>query len=175
MKSIVLALAVAACALPAAAQRSAHIGIGGGGVIPSGTFGDARSAGPMGLVTLATGPADSPIGARFDYSYNEFRGRTIGAVESPDSHVNSVTANIVLAGRAAGLKPYLIGGLGWYPYYEAGDSTRINAFGPNAGAGIGFPLPYSELGGFIEARYHKAHAPHHLDRRFIPITIGIMF
>ncbi|MGI8508448.1 MAG: outer membrane beta-barrel protein [Gemmatimonadaceae bacterium] len=175
MKRLMLALATVVCALPAAAQRSTHVGVGVGGVIPSGTFGDTRSAGPMGLITLATGPADSPIGARLDYSYNDFRGRTVGVIKSPDSHLNAVTANIVLAGRVAGLKPYVIGGLGWYPYREGGDSVRTNAFGPNAGGGIGFQLPYSQLGGFIEARYHKAHAPHHVDRRFIPITIGILF
>lgn len=175
MKRYVLALAVVACALPAAAQRSTHIGVGGGVVVPSGTFSDTRTAGPMGLLTLAVGPAESPIGARLDYSYNEFRGRSSGGVESPSGHINAVTANIVLTGRVASLKPYLVGGLGWYPYREAGDSVRINAFGPNGGGGIGFRLPYSELGGFIEVRYHKGHAPHHVDRRFIPITLGIMF
>ncbi len=175
MKCIVFALAIAAYAGPVSAQRSTHIGIGGGAAVPVGKFGDSYTTGPEGLVALLLGPAESPIGLRIDYSYNAFRGQTTGGVRYSDSHVNALTGNLVVTARVASAKPYLIGGGGWYPYRDGGDSTRTNAFGVNGGAGIGFPLPLTELGAFIEVRYHATHAPHHADRRFVPITFGLMF
>lgn len=176
MKLFVLAMAATLCALPAAAQRSTHIGLGGGVALPVGAFGDTYSAGPQGLVTLVTGPAESPLGLRIDYSYNGFRGQNVSGVQYGGSHINAITGNLVLTARVASAKPYLIGGGGWYPYRDIGEAKRTNAFGVNGGVGVGFPLPLlSGIGGFVEARYHTAHAPHHTDRTFVPITLGIMF
>lgn len=175
MKVFLLALLVSVSALPAMAQRSTHIGVGGGVAVPVGQFGNTYSPGPEGLVSLVMGPAESPFGVRLDYSYNGFHGQSVGGVQYADSHINAVTGNLVLTARVASAKPYLIGGGGWYPYHDVGDSKRTNAFGVNGGVGVGFPLPGSELGGFIEVRYHVAHASRHLDRRFVPITLGIMF
>ncbi len=162
-------------ALPLAAQRTTHIGIGGGVAVPVGKVGDTYTAGPEGLFTIATGPADSPLGLRLDYSYNAFRGKTVNGYQGPGVHINVLSLNVVLAARTAGFKPYLIAGGGWYPYRGPGDTSRVNAFGLNGGVGIGFQLPLSEAGGFIEARYHSAHATGQPDRRFVPVTIGIMF
>lgn len=178
MKRFLLALTVAATAygMPVAAQRATHIALGGGVAVPVGKFGNDYESGPQGLVSLITGSPDSPFGLRLDYSYNSFRGDLVGGtVRYAGTHINSLTANLVITGRAGAFKPYAVGGGGWYPYREAGETTRTNAFGLNGGLGLGFPIPYSQIGGFIEARYHAAYASNHLDRRFVPITLGVMF
>lgn len=179
MKSILLVLIVAVCALPLGAQRTTSIGFGGGVAVPVGSFGDSYTSGPEGMVTLITGSANSPLGARFDYAYDSFRGRSAsgvtGAGTGAGTHVNSLTANLVIAARAGGLKPYALAGYGWYPYTEPGTTQRTNAFGLNGGVGIAFPLPYTPVGGFIEARYADARSTGHKDRRFVPVTLGLTF
>lgn len=175
MKSFAFALVVLVSAVPALAQHDIHIGLAGGGAIPVGVFDSSYSAGPDALVTIVAGPADSPLGLRFDYNYAGFEGRSVDGIDRTGTHVNSLTANLVIAARAGALKPYLIGGGGWYPYTEPGETSRTNGAGLNGGAGIGFPLPYLDIGGFLEVRYHAVHASGHADRRFVPITFGVMF
>ncbi len=178
MKRCLLVLTVVASVygVPIPAQRSAHIAAGGGVVIPVGKFADQYESGPQGIISLISGAPDSPYGLRVDYSYNGFRGDIVsGNVRYAGTHINSLTGNLVITGRAGAFKPYAVGGGGWYPYREAGETTRTNAFGLNGGLGLGFPIPYLQIGGFIEARYHAAYASHHLDRRFVPITFGLIF
>lgn len=178
MKCFVLGLSIMAAVygMPVCAQRSTHIALGGGIAIPVGKLGTGYNSGPQGLVSLVTGAPDSPLGLRLDYSYNGFRGDvTSGDVRGPGTHINSVIGSLVLTARAGAFKPYALAGAGWYPYREAGETTRTNAFGLNGGLGLGFPLPYSQIAGFIEARYHAASASNHADRRFVPITLGVIF
>ncbi len=178
MRCLMIALTIAAAmyGVPVSAQRSTHIALGGGVAVPVGKFGDGYELGPQGIVSLITGAPESPFGLRLDYSYNGFRGNVIGGdVRAAGAHINSLTANLVFTGRAGAFKPYAVGGGGWYPYREGGESQRTNAFGLNGGLGLGFPIPYTQIGGFIEARYHAAYASQHLDRRFVPISLGVMF
>lgn len=162
-------------ASPAAAQRSTHLGLAGGAAIPVGQLDGIYSAGASGLATLSMGPQESPLGLRFDYQYAGFNGKTVGGARTPDMHINSLSANLVMAFRVGYAKPYLIGGAGWYPVRLPGAPKRENDFGVNGGAGIAFPLPYTGIGAFIEARYHDVNRSDTSPYHYIPVTFGVMF
>lgn len=178
MKRLSLAIAVtigAGLATPAGAQQSMHLGIAGGAVFPVGKLDSTYTSGPSGLVTLALGSQDAPVGLRLDYQYDGFKGRTIGGVTGRNIHINSVTANIVVPFRAGYLKPYIIGGAGLYPVRLPGTTKRERDWGANGGVGIGFPLPYTNIGAFIEARYHNVNRPNASSYHFVPVTFGLLF
>lgn len=177
MKHLVIAIAltIAGSASSAAGQRSIHIGLAGGAVLPVGILSDAVENGPSGLVTLAMGPQDAPMGLRLDYQYDGFKGKTIAGTRIEDMHVNSVTANLVVPFRVGYAKPYLIAGGGFYPVKLGGAAKRENDWGANGGAGISFQLPYTTLGAFLEARYHAVNRSRTSPYHFVPITFGVLF
>lgn len=180
MKCILLTIAltvagIAGFAPPVAGQRSVHIGVAGGGVVPVGILSDGYQSGPSGLVTLAMGSQDAPLGLRLDYQYDGFRGKTIAGTRIEDMHVNSVTANLIIPFRVGYAKPYLIAGGGLYPVELGGAAKRENDWGANGGAGISFQLPYTTLGAFLEARYHAVNRSGTSPYHFVPITFGVMF
>lgn len=178
MKWCAIAIAVTlwvGAASSAKAQRSYHIGAAGGAVIPVGILSDSYNSGVSGLLTLAMGSQDAPMGLRLDYQYDGFKGKTINGTTIPDIHVNSITANLVVPFRVGYVKPYIIGGGGLYPLRLPGVAKRENDWGANAGAGIGFQLPYTPLAAFLEVRYHAVNRSNTSPYHFVPVTFGIMF
>ncbi len=170
----IVALIGAGLAQPAFAQQSLHLGVGGGAAIPVGKLDSTLTTGPGGLIYLAIGPEDAPMGLRLDYQYAGFNGKTIAGLATPDAHISSVTANLVVPFRVGEVKPYIIGGAGWYPVRLPGDIKRTNDWGYNAGAGIGFPLPFTGVGAFLEVRYHDVNRSNASSYHFVPLTFGIM-
>lgn len=178
MKGLKVAIALAmgsVLACPLAAQQSIHLGVAGGVALPVGKLDSTYTHGPSGLITLSFGSQDTPLGLRLDYQYDGFKGRTIGSTSYGNIHVNSVTANAVVPFRVGYAKPYLIAGGGLYPLRLPGAAKRENDWGANGGAGIGFPLPYTGVGAFIEVRYHAVNRPNTSSYHFIPVTLGILF
>lgn len=178
MKCAALTIAITigmSMAPSAGAQRSIHLGLAGGAAIPVGELDSSYSAGATGLATLAIGPQESPLGLRIDYQYAGFNGKTVAGANVPDAHISSLTGNLVMAFRVGYAKPYLIGGAGWYPVRFPGAAKRENDFGVNGGAGVAFPLPYTGIGAFIEARYHDVNRSDTSPYHYIPVTFGVMF
>lgn len=158
----------------AAAQRSIRLGIAGGVAVPVGRADSLYSAGPAGMIAIVTGSTSFPIGLRLDYTYNQFHGRSARTPRTPDLHFSAVTADLIATLPTGYVKPYIIGGGGWYPIREPADGARHNEFGLNAGIGVAFPL--FGAAGFLEARYHRITGPTGFaDRRFVPVMLGVMF
>jgi hypothetical protein len=162
-------------AVPAAAQRSMHIGVAGGAVFPVGKLDSTYTSGESGLITLVYAPPDAPMGLRLDYQYDGLRGKTLGGAAVPDMHINSVTANLVIPFRIAYVKPYAIIGGGLYPLRLPGSTKREDDWGANGGLGVSFGLPYTNIGAFVEVRYHAITRPNTAAYHFIPVTLGILF
>jgi opacity protein-like surface antigen len=118
------------------------------------------------------GSEGSLVGARVDYSSNQFNGRRVNGTTYGGIRLSAVTANVVVTLPLGSIKPYGMVGGGWYPYREAGDSKRDNDFGGTIGGGITFPFLVGA--GFIEGRYH-AVSGRATARTFVPITFGILF
>jgi hypothetical protein len=163
---------------PALAQKTYALGIGGGAAIPVGKLSRAQSTGYNGIVALAIGVAELPIGVRFDGIYNNFLHPSTPAAGSSASDLRIIGAlgNLIFAFAGTSAKSYLIVGGGVYnTKVDVAGAKSENDFGVNAGLGATFSVgPFAT---FIESRYHS------ISRKdanggviqFVPITVGLMF
>ncbi|MBA2708607.1 MAG: outer membrane beta-barrel protein [Gemmatimonadaceae bacterium] len=177
IKSISLALAVAATALSASTSlaqsaRPVSLGISAGAAIPAGDFGNDMTTGFNGTVSLGFTSYGSPIGIRVDGMYNKFSAKD-DFPGVPDTRIIGANANLVYSLPGTGIRPYLIGGGGIYGLKA--EDTGIDQetdFGVNGGIGASFPL--SGFNTFIEARFHHVFTEN-FSTQFIPVTFGISF
>lgn len=176
-----LAAALAVAAAPAQAQVA--FGVSGGVTVPSGDLNNRQDLGYNGLATVQLGVPAFPLQFRADLQYNSFGGKDWinalnQAIDKADTRVISGTINGVLNLLAGPVKPYLIGGVGYYDTKVTGtENTR--KFGYNYGAGVKFGMSRTSL--FIEGRMHQINdavlsvGGGRTTAKYIPITIGIMF
>lgn len=174
-------LALLVTAVPASGQVA--FGLAGGATIPSGSLNDRQNLGYNGLATVQLGMPLLPFQLRADLQYNSFGGKDFGgsvtnAFNNADTRVISGSLNAVLNLLPGPIKPYVIGGVGYYDTQLTGtNSTR--KVGYNVGGGVKFGLTGASL--FVEARMHQINdatfnvGGGRTTARFIPVTVGIMF
>ena len=172
-KLVLTAAALAVTAGSAAAQRP-QLGIGGGVAVPTGDLGQAQSAGWHGQISMGYRPPMFPLGFRVDGLYHDMAGDVPSAASFRTA---AVTGNVVLEAPALAVRPYLIGGVGYYNTKFQGLASR-DGLGFNGGVGLKFRL--ADLESFVEARYHtalNAIGPDGNERSasFVPITFGVSF
>ena len=166
---------------PAAGQKTYALGIGGGAAIPVGKLSNTQVTGFNGIIALALGAPDLPIGVRFDGIYNNFSRKNVisaqgSATNTYGFRIAGIIANVVYAFPGTSVKSYIVGGGGLYnTKLDVAGSKSENHAGLNAGAGLTFGL--GPIASFIESRYHfisreptKGGVIH-----FVPITFGLMF
>jgi hypothetical protein len=173
---------LASTALPSSAlgQKTFALGVGGGAAIPVGKLSNTQDTGYNGIIALAMGVAELPIGIRLDGIYNTLLNNKQltpgGGKFSSDLRVMGVLANLIFAFSGTNAKPYVIVGGGLYntkPDTTAAKSE--NYFGVNAGLGATFGIgPFAT---FVESRYHSISrkAAKGGVMQFVPITVGLMF
>jgi hypothetical protein len=179
---IVCAALLASTALPSSAlgQKTFALGVGGGAAIPVGKLSNTQDTGYNGIIALAMGVAELPIGIRIDGIYNTLLNNKQlapgGGNFSSDLRVMGVLANLIFAFSGTNAKPYVVVGGGLYntkPDTTAAKSE--NYFGVNAGLGATFGIgPFAT---FVESRYHSISrkAAKGGVMQFVPITVGLMF
>lgn len=166
-------------AIPSAAfaQKTYAIALGGGAAIPVGKLADTQKTGYSGLVALAIGVADLPLGVRFDGVYNNLRANSqSGTAANSDFRVLGVLANLIFAFPGTSAKPYVIVGGGLYnSRADVAGAKSKNDFGFNAGLGATFGV--GPLAIFLESRYHTVSrsVTDGGVLQFVPITVGLMF
>jgi len=164
---------VIAAPLPAQSTKPVTLGIAAGAAIPAGDFSDAYNTGFNGTVGLGFSSIGTPLGIRIEGMYNKFPGRDDLGFNQPDSRVVAGTANLVYSLPGQGIRPYLIGGGGYYGLkLDLANAESVNKFGINGGIGAVFPL--SGFNTYIEARFHNVFTDNS-STQFIPVTFGIMF
>lgn len=170
MGMLAVAVMMTGVNLSAQSSKPVSFGIAGGAAIPFGDFSDVNKTGYNGTVALGFSPVGFPLGLRFEGAYNKFPGRSdIGT--HADVRIIAGTANLVYALPGVGIRPYLIGGGGYYSRKaDLPNAQTTNAFGMNGGVGALFPL--SSFNAYIEARAHIIFSD---GPRFVPVTFGIMF
>ena len=173
-----IALASSLAFSPLLGQKTYALGAGGGGAIPVGRLSDTQSTGYNGIVVLAIGVAELPIGIRFDGIYNKFAFRTapVGSAAASDLRVVAAVGNLLFAFSGTSAKPYaLIGGGLYNTKGDIPGAKSENNFGFNAGLGATFGL--GPLAAFIESRYHSIsrNAAKGGVIQFVPITVGLLF
>ena len=172
--ALVSAAAVAVFSSTSSAQsaKAISLGISGGAAIPTGDFADIYKTGFNGTVSLSFNSVGTPLGIRIDGMFNQFGDKDDLIIPRPDYRIIGGTANLVYALPGTGIRPYLIGGAGYYGQKPDVDGAKsVNDFGLNGGIGAAFPL--SGFNTFIEARYH--HIMSEVATQFVPITFGISF
>jgi hypothetical protein len=185
MKHISQLLAVAALALftisaQSEAQKSYALGIGGGAAIPVGKMSDVQKTGVNGLVSLALGVAELPIGIRIDGIYDKLprsdAALPVGSPSTADFRIMGILGNVVYAFSGTSVKTYLIAGGGLYnTRFDTDGAKSENHLGLNAGAGMTFGL--GPIASFLETRYHfiSRQPAQGGVLHFVPITFGFMF
>ena len=173
-------LGVITLSAQSAAQKSYAVGIGGGAAIPVGTMKDTHKTGVNGLVSLALGVAELPIGIRIDGIYNNLPRSEgtlpVGSSGTSSLRILGVLGNAVYAFSGTSVKTYLIAGGGLYNTRLDVQGTKSeNHLGLNAGAGMTFG--FGPIASFIEARYHFISRQQAQGGvlHFVPITFGFMF
>ncbi len=172
MGLVVAGVSLAGAQLSAQSAKPLTIGLAAGAAIPLGDLADLYNTGYNGTVSLGLSSFGSPIGLRFEGMYNKVLGRDdVG--NPPDARIVAGTANLVYALPGVGIRPYLIGGAGYYGLKPDVDNIESeNKFGLNGGIGAMFPL--SGFNTFIEARLHHVFTDVS-STQFIPVTFGILF
>lgn len=171
--SLVVALGLcAAPALRAQAQPTEGIrfGVGGGLTLPMGTFGDVDKAGWHLVGVLQLPISQSPIHLRFDAMYGQTSHKSPA---SGNTTLTGGTADLLyhLGDRAAKVRPYVLGGLGFYNADFGGGSSQSKlAFG--LGGGILFGV--GTMHAFLETRYMSVQTSGS-SLNFLPISLGVMF
>ena len=169
---VVAGISLTGAQLSAQAPKPVSIGIAGGAAIPLGDLADLYNTGYNGTVSLGLSSFGSPIGLRVEGMYNKVLGRDdVG--NPPDARIIAGTANLVYGLPGVGIRPYLIGGAGYYSLKPDVDNIESeNKFGLNGGIGAMFPL--SGFNTFIEARLHHVFTDVS-STQFVPVTFGILF
>jgi opacity protein-like surface antigen len=184
------AMVMTAGAAQAQVLRPFSVGVAGGVSLPTGDLGTLTNTGFNLAASLSYKPVAIPFGIRVEGAWDQWgidEDAFGGDADGVDGHVRSLslTGNAVVdIPNSTPVKPYLIGGLGWYHINtsasgDAGDETVTvtsdaeNKLGFNVGGGIRMPL--GTLDTYIEARYHFVTGLDDGNFRFVPITFGIRF
>jgi len=169
----ILALALGLFATPALGAQAQptegiRFGVGGGLTMPIGTYGDFDKAGWHALGVLQFPIGQAPIHGRVDAMY----GQTSRDVGSGSTTLTGATGDILyhIGDRAASVRPYILGGIGFYNVDAGGASESKFAFG--AGGGILFSI--GTMHAFLEGRYMSVQASGS-SLNFLPITLGLLF
>ena len=154
-----------------------HWGLFGGGTFPQGDAEDAFDTGWHGGGLLVFNIPVIPLGLRLDAAYHKLD--PLDSVLSPgDAEVLAATANLTVGFRLLVLKPYVVGGVGYYRLdfsdesFPSAFSGTDNETGWNAGAGVSISLRKIDI--FVEARYHSVSTEGE-SFKFVPVSVGLAF
>jgi opacity protein-like surface antigen len=166
----VMALVVAA--RPASAQ-SIRWGLGAGLLMPTGNYADfdkmGYTAGLGGTYNLPGG-----VGIRADVSYGTSSEKD--GITAHDTKIMGGMASVVYSFASAGLKPYVLGGLGLsnVKFSSGGTDASSTKVSFGVGAGVAFPLGTGGNRLFAETRYTSV-STEGSSTTFLPIVVGISF
>lgn len=162
------AVAPAAVAQDAAGMRAVRFGVEGGLSMPTGDFGEATNMGFLIGGVMDIMPANWPVAIRSNLSYQRW-GIDAEAADGESFNSISVTGDLMFAvPTTGGIRPYVLGGLGYYRSDCSFECEGSNDIGFNVGGGLNFSL--GTLDTHLEARYHSVD-----DNSFIPVVFGIRF
>ncbi len=179
MKRMALVVPVVAILFAFGAARAEAqgitFGVGGGLTMPSGDFNTAAKMGWHGLGHIGfSTPAGVGFRGDFFYGENKFDGI------SGKAKLAGGLGNITYAfGSAPGIKPYVIGGIGFFNVKFGGTGGGVSFSGSESkfafggGAGLKFKAG-SDSNFFVEGRYISVQTSGS-STGFIPITAGISF
>ena len=164
-----------------------YFGIGGGTQFLQGYLDDAFSKGFNATGFVGWQPMNSPLGLRFDLTYDQMRGTDIdtgaGEIDIEDMQLISGLAEATMrfGSPMSSMRPYIIGGGGIHHFrnYDVSggsggesDDASSTRGGVNGGVGLQFMLGRANL--FVESRYMHVFTKEEASK-FIPLIVGFNF
>ena len=178
MKRVALSL-VALITIAGAGSLSAQgvrFGIGGGLLMPLGTYKDFDKMGWVVGGDATYWLLGAPVGIRADVQYSQTSEKS--GVGAHTTKIIGGLAEVVygLGKKADGVRPYILGGLGYYnvKVSASGASASESKVGFGGGAGLAFKLGPSGARFFVEGKYVSVSTSGG-STNFIPIRAGIRF
>ena len=176
------ALAASAGVAGAQVARPFGFGVGGGVTFPTGDAADVVKTGYNARALVSYRAPLIPIGIRGEFAYDSFEGKTIdigaGLTAKGNLSLYAGTVNAVYTLPGAVIRPYLIGGVGFYhaklTFGGCCGSTTGSQHKPGVNGGAGLELGLAGISTFVEARFHNVFTDNG-DTRVVPITFGLMF
>jgi hypothetical protein len=168
--SAVAVLLVGSLIAAPAARAQMSFSVAAGAALPMGDNGDGLKMGYNATLGLGIKPPLAPLGLRIEGMFNSFE---IEDVSDGSQRTMALIANGTFSTIA--MPVYLIGGLGMYNSkvtIGSLSSDASNDIGLNVG--VGFNIPLTGFGTFIEARYHHIMVDGG-SFGMLPITVGIKF
>jgi opacity protein-like surface antigen len=166
----------AGLAIPATAQTRIGVGVGAGGALPIGDFGDHFNTGWVAGAGLTIMPATAPVGFRVDAHYGSFSEDGHDAKIKPLVFAGGV---VLPLGKEGGLRPYVAAGGGMasvkfddedHPEFSK-TTTKFSWYGAG---GLSFQLGDGGARLFVETRFVSI-ATEESATNYIPLIAGISF
>lgn len=176
MKRVMGAVAVALLiGATTTAAQGVRIGLGAGLLLPMGDYKTADKTGWVAGVDVTDWLTGGSIGIRAEGSYSQTSHK---AGVSGNSKIIGGMADVVYAfGKtAASMRPYLLGGVGFYnvKFTGTGPSVSESKIGFGGGGGVAFKLGTGGSRVFVEAKYVSVSTSGS-STTFLPVRAGIRF
>ena len=171
-RSASIVLGLVACAMspaPASAQQvvpGLQLGGAAGISIPTGRLGDVYSAGfnLSGLAQLHD--PNEAVGARAEVLWERFEHKQSSPTAGSKDAVSLVLNAMYFVPEYA-LRPYFIGGMGFYSVSDQGNHPGFNL-------GLGMDIPLSGMSAHFEARLHRVLTDG-AKYTTVPFSFGVRF
>jgi hypothetical protein len=157
------------------AQEGIRVGVGGGLLMP---LGDYKTADKMGWMVGADGTywmTGTPIGIRIEGDYSQTSHKST-FITSGNSKIFGGLAEIVYAfgTKAAQVRPYVMGGIGYFNFKESASGFSQSKVGFGGGAGIALKVGSGSTRAFLEGRFTSVSTTGG-STTFLPIRAGLRF
>ncbi len=180
MKRVILTLIalISIAGVGSLAAQGMRFGIGGGLLVPLGTYKDADKMGWLVGADATYWLLGAPVGIRADIQYSQTDSKS-GITPSHTTKLIGGLAEAVYAfgKKADAVRPYILGGVGYYNVkidvtgLGSGSTSKV---GFGGGAGLAFKLGPSGARFFVEGKYVSVSTTGG-STNFLPVRAGIRF
>jgi len=197
-RSIVLAAALLTLAGSASAQdlsklmnagsaeRSWHIGVGGGLSMPLADAKDALDNGVNGQVYLTWAPRVLPWALRVAANYDRHGLKGLSSGQEGNGSLLGALGGLQIGMPVGPLRPYITAGVGAFNMTSEIDGQTASATKLGVDAGVGLQVKIRSISGFVEGRLQNvfssdtgvsgaAQSFDQLKTQIIPVTFGLQF
>lgn len=158
-----------------AAQQGIRVGIGGGLLMPMGTYKDVDKLGWLVGADATYWLAGAPVGIRIEGDYSQTSHKST-FITSGNSKIFGGLAEVVYAfgTKASQVRPYILGGIGYFNFKESASGNSESKVGFGGGAGVALKVGTGSTRAFVEGRFTSISRTGG-STTFLPIRAGIRF
>ena len=155
--------------------QGVRFGIGGGVLMP---LGDYKTDDKLGWVVGADATywlMGAPVGLRVEGDYSQTSHKSTFATSGNSKIIGGLAELVYAFGpKASPVRPYLLGGVGFFNFKESVSGASTSKVGFGAGGGVAMKLGAGSTRLFVEARFSSVSA-NGGTTTFVPIRAGLRF